>query len=306
MEKKLLFFFILVLTIVLINDLPVFPNQNSQLEYLPIDSIQKIIGAQGQVENGVFHINISRKDIKKVDGPSGKGVTFTPDFVIDGDIFFQPIDSVNSFLNADYALKESEVNPFIAGLLKNNLTFQAFHQHLPTNPQIWFIHFRGKGDPVNLANGIRAAIKTTATPLPQTVPQNAKTTLDTAKLKTILRAQNISIGEKGVVTAWVYRSDTVIVDNVKVNPQANISTNINFKPGEGSQADVVVDFSMTAERIDTVVNLMLNRYNWFQGCLYNQETSETPQLYFDHMLKTGNAYDLAEQIRKGLDLTNSK
>jgi hypothetical protein len=44
---------------------------------------------------------------------------------------------------------------------------------------------------------------------------------------------------------------------------------------------------------------------WFQGCLYNQETDEHPQLYFDHMLKVGNAYALAAEIRRGLDLTAS-
>lgn len=306
MIKKFQILLAIACTFTLVHHTPVFPNQNSKLKNLPIDSIQKIIEAQGKVENEVFHINISRKDIKKVNGPSGKGVSLTPDFVLNGDIFFQPLDSLNSFLNADFALKESEVNPFIAGLLKNHLVFQAFHQHMPTNPQIWFVHFRGKGDVIKLANSIHNTIKTTRTPLPQTLSKNPKTSLDTAKLKTILHAQSISIGENGVVTAWVYRSDTITIDSVKVNPQANISTNIEFKPSEGSQADVVADFSMKAGEIDTVVDLMLNQYDWFQGCLYNQETNETPQLYFDHMLKSGDAYELAGQLRKGLDLTKSK
>lgn len=53
-----------------------------------------------------------------------------------------------------------------------------------------------------------------------------------------------------------------------------------------------------------VVTRMRHR-GWFQGCLYNQETDEHPQLYFDHMLKVGNAYALAAEIRRGLDLTAS-
>jgi hypothetical protein len=40
--------------------------------------------------------------------------------------------------------------------------------------------------------------------------------------------------------------------------------------------------------------------------LYNQETDEHPQLYFDHLLKVGNAYDLARELRRGLDLTKAK
>ena len=30
-----------------------------------------------------------------------------------------------------------------------------------------------------------------------------------------------------------------------------------------------------------------------------------PQLFFDHMAKHGDAYQLAAEIRRGLDLTNS-
>jgi hypothetical protein len=51
---------------------------------------------------------------------------------------------------------------------------------------------------------------------------------------------------------------------------------------------------------------MLLANGWYQGCLYNQETDEAPQLYFAHMLKTGDAYALAREIRSGLDRTASE
>ena len=41
------------------------------------------------------------------------------------------------------------------------------------------------------------------------------------------------------------------------------------------------------------------------GCLYNQETDERPQLYFSHQWKVGDPYELAKEIRNGLDLTNT-
>lgn len=63
---------------------------------------------------------------------------------------------------------------------------------------------------------------------------------------------------------------------------------------------------MTADEVNPVVELMLNDLKWFQGCLYNQETDERPQLYFDHMLKVGDAYTLAQEIREGLNKTKSK
>ena len=63
---------------------------------------------------------------------------------------------------------------------------------------------------------------------------------------------------------------------------------------------------MAADEVNPVVELMLNDLHWFQGCLYNQETDEHPQLYFAHMLKVGDAYSLAHEIRKGLDKTDSQ
>ena len=41
-------------------------------------------------------------------------------------------------------------------------------------------------------------------------------------------------------------------------------------------------------------------------CLDNQETAEHPQLYFSHQLKSGDAYQLAHEIRLGLNHTRSE
>lgn len=197
------------------------------------------------------------------------------------------------------------MNPFISALIDNNLVFQAFHQHLPMQPQIWFVHFRGQGEAVALPRGIRAALNVTHTPLPQTLPQNPTTPLDANRLASILHG-HAEVGENGVVTVWVLRSDAITLGGARANPQAGVSTNIQFKPLGGSNAAVVPDFSMTSTEVQPVVKLMLNSLKWFQGCLYNQETDEQPQLYFDHMVKVGDAYQLAGEIRQGLDLTASQ
>ena len=282
---------------------------------LPVDQIEKIIQIQGDIENGILHLEVERNDIGDVQGPMGPvkpggpnvpQVTFDGAFEINGDIFFQPLGNGQAFLNADMALKEEEVNPFIFTLLKDGLIFQAFHQHLPMHPQVWFVHYRGIGDAIALAKAISDAISVTSTPLPQAPPPNPSTPLDPGKLAAILHADQVSVGDEGVVTLWVYRRDQVTIDGVQVNPQANISTNIEFKPLGGSQAAVVPDFSMESSEIVPVVRLMLNQLGWYQGCLYNQETNEYEQLFFDHMLKVGDAYQLAREIREGLNLTEAR
>jgi hypothetical protein len=110
-----------------------------------------------------------------------------------------------------------------------------------------------------------------------------------------------------VVTVTVPRRRGVVIDGVHVDPDTNIESNIQFRPldASGNTAAAVPDFSMDADEVMPVTALM-RRLGWLDGCLYNQETDEKPQLYFSHMLKVGDPYDLAAEIRAGLDLTDAE
>jgi len=272
---------------------------------LPDYQMQQILQAQGSVSEGVLQIDIDRDDIGEVSGP--EGVTFTPSFEVDGTLTFQPLGNNLAFFNGDLALKPEECNPFIDAIIANGLIFQAFHQHyIETTPNIWFIHWRGVGNPLTLAQAVKNVLDVTSTPFPQAPPATPKTPLDPGRLAAILHG-TAQVGEQGVVTVDVSRTDQIVIGDVIASPDANIFTEVMFKPlsSSGSMAAVGPDFSMTAEEVMRVVPLM-RQQGWFQGCLYNQETDEYPQLYFDHMLKTGDAYQLAAEVRRGLDLTASE
>jgi hypothetical protein len=269
---------------------------------LPADQIQEIVQAEGTVTKSVLSIDVERKDIGDVSGPLG--VTFTPAFEIDGTLTFQPLGHRSAFFNGDIALRPEETQDVIDAIIANGLIFQAFHQHyIETTPNVWFIHFRGEGDPLKLATAVHNVLKATSTPLPQTMPSNTTTPLDPDKLASILHG-DAQVGDEGVVTVTIDRADTIVIDDIHVSPEANISTTVQFKPlaSSGSSAAVGPDFSMKSSEVMPVVSLMRS-LGWFQGCLYNQETNEHPQLYFDHMLKVGDAYSLAQEVRRGLALT---
>lgn len=270
---------------------------------LPAERIQHIVQAEGTVSDGVLSIDISRDDIGQVDGP--RGVTFTPAFEVDGSLTFQPLGGGRALFNGDLALKPEETQPFIEAILENGLVFQAFHQHyVEMHPQIWYVHWRGVGDALHLARAVRRVLSTTSTPLPQTMPKHPTTPLHADRLARILGG-DASVGEEGVVTVEVPRKDHITIDGIRVSAHANISSNIEFKPlsSHGMMAAAAPDFSMTAAEVQPVVRVM-KRFGWFVGCLYNQETSEHPQLYFAHMLKVGDPYELAHEIRRGLDRTD--
>jgi hypothetical protein len=278
-------------------------RHESKAGALPADQIQKIVRAEGTVTSGVLSIDLSRDDIGDVQGPLG--VTFTPAFEVDGTLTFQPLKGGRAFFNGDIALRAEETNPVIDAIVANGLTFQAFHQHYDQmKPQIWFIHWRGTGEALHLARAVHNVLAATSIPLPQTMPKNPTTPLDAERLGKILGGDAM-VGEEGVVSVEVTRTDTIHIDGIRVSPEANISTGVEFKPLDhsGATAAAAPDFSMTSQEVQPVIALMRRR-DWHVGCLYNQETSEHPQLYFAHMLKTGDPYQLAREIRRGLDLTH--
>jgi Domain of Unknown Function (DUF1259) len=280
------------------------PTSSADAHSLPATQMQTILEAEGSVTNGVLSVGIDRTDL----GPVHlRGVLIEPSFELNGDLTFQPLNDSEAYFNGDLPLKENEVNPVIDAILANGLVFQAEHQHFyDFDPQVWFIHFRGKGHPLALARSVHAVLKATAAPLPQKPPAHPKTPLDADRLQSILHGYDAEVSDNGVVTVFVARKNAIHIDGVHVLPDTNIATNIAFQPLNklGTKAAVAPDFGMEANEINALTRVM-RRQGWDIGCLYNQETDEHPQLYFSHQFKTGNPYTLAHEIRHGLDRTNS-
>lgn len=269
---------------------------------LPVLQIEKILQASGNVSNGVLQVDINRPDLHVTGG--APRVPFATGFVIQHQFFFQSLGGGKAILNGDLALLPGEIQRVIDTIQANELVFQAFHQHLyDLEPMVWFIHLRGLGDLLALARAARAVVGVTATPLPQP-PPSTTTPLPADRLAAILGG-DATVGDSGVVTVTVPRTDRIVLGGVQIKPELGVSTTVQFEPLDHGKAAVVPDFSMTAREVNPVTAVM-RRQGWQDGCLYNQEIDESPQLYFSHMFKTGNAIDLARQVRRGLDLTNAR
>lgn len=266
---------------------------------LPVHAIEHILQADGHVSHGVLEVDINRSDLK-VKGPGG--VPFADGFQIQHELYFQSLGRHQAILNGDLALRPDEIQRVIDTLIAHHLVFQAEHQHLyDLHPMVWFVHFRGTGDPLRLARAIHDTITTTRTPLPQHSPAHPTTPLPVQRLARILGG-DATVGDNGVVTVTVDRADTIILGGKKISPDLGVSTEVQFEPLPGGKAAVVPDFSMTAQEVQPVVAVMRFQH-WLVGCLYNQETDEHPQLYFSHMFRTGDPVALAREVREGLERT---
>jgi hypothetical protein len=278
---------------------------------LPVAAIEKIIGAQGMVSDGVLSIEVDRDDIGTVH--NSHGVALKPSFQVNGALVFQTLGDHDhdgddrygaAMLNGDLPFLPHELQPALDQMQAHGLTFQAMHQHFyDWNPMVWFMHFRGHGDPRRLATGVAAMLSVTATPLPQTSPSHPTTPLDTKRLAKIIGASP-TVGADGVVTFDIPRKEKLRLGGVAINPFLNVATTVAFEPLASTTA-VVVDFGMVSSEVQPLTRLMRS-LGWQVGCLYNQETDEYPQLYFSHQLKAGDPYRLAGEIRRGLNQMNVK
>jgi Domain of Unknown Function (DUF1259) len=134
--------------------------------------------------------------------------------------------------------------------------------------------------------------------------------VDVGMLESILHGSADVSPSDGVVTVTVPRRDELILGRVDIDPTLNVATTVAFEQINRSSATVSVslDFSLVADEMQQVMGIMRSQNPpWDVHCLYNQETAEHRQLFFSHQLKIGNdPYELAREVRAGLDQTNSK
>ncbi len=273
---------------------------------LPVKQIEQIMETNNAtVMNGVLSIELDRNDLPHVIGPHG--IPFKPAWELNGQFYFQPLGNGQALLNGDFPVLPEEANRFIDKLFAGGLVFQAFHQHFfELKPMVFFIHFRGVGDPLQLAKASIAAIKTTGTPLPQHVPAHLTTPLPTDELAHILGG-TAEVGEEGIVTVSIPRANTIVLAGVPLKPETGVSVTVAFEPldSSGKCAAVAPDYALVASEVNPA--LMKSRsLGWEIHCLYNQETNESPQLYFSHNLKVGDPIALAREISQVLERINVK
>ena len=116
--------------------------------------IERIIGYEGSMGGGVFHITVPRNDVHvhAMDAaiPGSMGMNTPLNFQFDGK---------NAAINGDFMLLPAELNPVIKVLRANGIEVASVHNHmLDDEPRLIFMHFWAFGDAVDLAKGLKAAL----------------------------------------------------------------------------------------------------------------------------------------------------
>jgi hypothetical protein len=116
--------------------------------------IEGIIGYEGSMGGGVFHINVPRNDIHV----AAMGTAIPGYMGMNTPLNFQ-LDGKNAAINGDFILRPAEVNPVIKVLRTNGIEIASVHNHmLDEEPRLIFMHFWAYGEAVDLAKGLKAAL----------------------------------------------------------------------------------------------------------------------------------------------------
>lgn len=116
--------------------------------------LDKIIGGKGEASGPVYKFTFGRDDL----GLKEHGASINARMGLNSWAAFAGTDS-DAQIAGDIAMRESEVDHVLKALRAHKLNIVAIHHHmLGTQPAVIFLHYWGRGNAEELANGFRAAI----------------------------------------------------------------------------------------------------------------------------------------------------
>src|SRR5438552_1019016 len=139
------------------------PGQSFAASSIPAKSsitantIQDVLGAKGEAKDGMFKATFGRTVKMPCGCEAGKemGVNTWAAFAGSDD---------NAIVDGDFVVLEDELQPTLKSLRKSGINIVAIHHHMiGEEPRSIFFHYWGRGPAKDLANAVKAALKTTKT-----------------------------------------------------------------------------------------------------------------------------------------------
>ena len=280
------------------------PAEQAAARDIDWKAVEQALGKSGEMQPGdVFKISMPRSDLRV----TSQGVRIKPALSLGSWIAFKASSGNEAVAMGDLVLTEDEYNRVIARLQEGGVGQTAVHKHLlEESPALWWTHIHAQGDPVRIAQTIRAAIALTKTPLGESggggKEQARELGIDTAQISRIL-------GHGGKVSGGVYqvsvpRAETIRASGIEVPSSMGTATALNFQPTGGGRAAINGDFVMTAGEVNDVIRT-LKENGISVVALHNHMLDEEPRLFFMHFWANDDAVKLARGLRAALDKTNS-
>jgi hypothetical protein len=117
-------------------------------------AIEKVLGAKGKNNGGVYQFGIPRAE-----SITEGGMSVPPTMGTATAINFQPTGGGKAAITGDFVLLGSEVQPVLKALRQHGIEVTALHSHMvDETPRLYFMHFWANDDAQTLAGGLRASL----------------------------------------------------------------------------------------------------------------------------------------------------
>jgi hypothetical protein len=260
-------------------------------------AVESALGRPGSAQpDGTLRFSFPRSDLHvTIDG-----VQLRPALALGSWLAFRRIEGGAAMAMGDLVLTEKEVVPVMTRLQQGGVQQTALHNHvLRESPRVMYMHVEAHGDPLRIAETVRAALALSRTPLGTPPPPNAAASID-LDTSAVARA----LGHSGRVNGGVYqvsvpRRETVREGGHEIPASMGTATAINFQPTGGSRAAITGDFVMTAGEVNPVIRAL--RDNGIEvTALHSHMLAEQPRLFFMHFWANDDAVKLARGLRAAL------
>ncbi len=269
--------------------------QTSLVDWKPVATA---LGRVGVLTGGtVYRVSLPRKDLAVV----SQGVAIKTGESLSGYAAFARFHDGTTVMG-DLVVTEAELPKVTDALQAAGLSQTAIHKHLlQMSPAIWWTHIHGMGDPVKLAQGVKAALAQTAIPAAKPTALQPRVALNTAGIEGALGRTGTADG--GIFKFTVPRREQIEADGHVLPPALGITMAVNFQPLGGNRAAINGDFVMRPDEVQAVIKA-LRRGGISLVELHNHMLDEQPRLLFMHFWATGDGVTLAKALRPAMDATS--
>lgn len=258
-------------------------------------AVAEALGKAGaETPDGVYRVGLPRTDLKVM----LSGVELKPALALGSWFAFRSLGE-QAMVMGDLVLTADEVGPVMTKFAAEGIEITGLHNHLlRAAPATFYMHVRGRGDPVKLAAALHDGLLLSKTPLTaQTGAASPEIALDTALI-------DHALGAKGKMNGGVYQvslkhTGTMADAGMDVPASMGTAEAINFQPTGEGKAAIAGDFVLTADEVNPVLRVLCA--NGIEvTALHNHMLEDSPHLFFMHFWANDEVAKLAAGLRAAL------
>ncbi|MCA1604693.1 MAG: DUF1259 domain-containing protein, partial [Acidobacteria bacterium] len=224
-------------------------NANTQGQSASINwqAVEQAFGRSGTLQAGdVYRFSMPRGDLRVM----ARGIELRPALALGSWVAFKRMGN-EAMVMGDLVLTEDEIAPVMTRLQQGGIEQTALHHHvLYESPRVFYMHIGKTGDPVRIAETIRAALALTRTPSPAPADsgQSQDLGIGTPQIEQIIG--HIGRVNGGVLQISVPRAEQIREGGMVVPPSMGLATALNFQPTGDGRAAITGDFVMIASEVN--------------------------------------------------------